>query len=77
MKVKVKYFASLKDQLGRDEELIELQSGTAVQSLWRQLTESESLPDHILTAINHEYVQSDTIIQDGDEIAFFPPVTGG
>lgn len=31
----------------------------------------------ILTAVNHEYVKGNPELHDGDEVAFFPPVTGG
>lgn len=31
----------------------------------------------LLTAINHTYVKADAAVKDGDEVAFFPPVTGG
>ena len=31
----------------------------------------------ILFAVNHEYVHADYLLKDGDEVAFFPPVTGG
>ncbi len=37
----------------------------------------KELPDNILSAINMEYVKADARVKDGDEVAFFPPVTGG
>jgi molybdopterin synthase sulfur carrier subunit len=35
------------------------------------------MPDNLLMAINQDYVQADANVEDGDEVAFFPPVTGG
>jgi len=77
MKIKVKYFASLRDQLGRAEEVLELEEGVNVMTLWQQIIGDTSTPANIITAINMEYVQNDALIREGDEVAFFPPVTGG
>ncbi len=35
------------------------------------------LPPNMLTAVNMEYAEPTQIVRDGDEVAFFPPVTGG
>lgn len=79
MTIRVKYFASLRESFGRAEESIELENDiTTVAELWQRLTGKDSgLPDNVLTAINMEYVKADARIKDGDEVAFFPPVTGG
>ncbi|NIN35388.1 MAG: molybdopterin converting factor subunit 1 [Gammaproteobacteria bacterium] len=79
MTIKVKYFASLQESFGRAEESVELENDiTTVAELWQRLTGKDSgLPDNVLTAINMEYVKADARIKDGDEVAFFPPVTGG
>lgn len=77
MQIKVKYFASLRDHLGRVEDVMELEEGMNVKTLWEKIIGETSAPEDIITAINMEYVQNDTVIQEGDEVAFFPPVTGG
>ncbi len=77
MKVKVKYFASLKQSLGRSEEQLELDNGMTVSELWQQLSGDELVPEKVMTAVNMEYVKSDTVLKQDDEVAFFPPVTGG
>ncbi len=77
MKVKVKYFASLKERLGRSEEECEIESGSNVQMLWQKIAGESAVPASVMTAINQEYVKTNTVIKDGDEVAFFPPVTGG
>ena len=78
MKVHVLFFASLREQLGRTEQRLELASMHSVESLWNQLSRGhDALPAQILFAVNQEYVHADYQLQDGDEVAFFPPVTGG
>jgi molybdopterin synthase sulfur carrier subunit len=52
-------------------------AGTRIAQLWPLLVPDQPLPENVLTARNMEYVQADTIVRNGDEIAFFPPVTGG
>ena len=79
MSIKVKYFASLRESLGRSEDNLEIEYGNiTVSDLWEKLAgEQKNLPENILTAINMEYVKPDAKVKDGDEVAFFPPVTGG
>lgn len=79
MPIKVKYFASLREILGRSEDSLEIGDGNiTVSEVWKQVAgEQKSLPDNVLTAINMQYVRPDTAVKDGDEVAFFPPVTGG
>lgn len=83
--LKIVYFASLKDKIGRSEETLELPAG--VENL-SQLVDALSAKhgevwsavingSTILNAVNHEMCERSQPIKDGDEIAFFPPVTGG
>ena len=76
MKITVKYFASLREQLGKAEELLTLREATPIAEVWKNVS---GIPDseNILMTINMEYVKSDAIVKEGDEVAFFPPVTGG
>jgi len=76
MNITVKYFASLREQMGKAEELLILSDATPIAEVWKNVS-GEASPDNILMAINMEYVKSDAIVEEGDEIAFFPPVTGG
>ena len=74
--IKVRYFASLREQIGRDLDIIEDVDGiSSVQELKKGL--SNILPSQTLCAVNYEYADDDTPVKDGDEVAFFPPVTGG
>lgn len=77
MSVKVRYFASLKEQLGRSEDSLEQGEGMTVAEVWTQANPDTVLPDNILAAVNMEYVELQAKVNSGDEVAFFPPVTGG
>lgn len=77
MSIKVRYFASLKESVGRSEEDITFTSLLTVHEVWNRANSNKSLPANILAAVNMEYVKLDDIVRDGDEVAFFPPVTGG
>ena len=74
--ITVRYFASLREQIGRDQDFVEdLSTISSVKDLKYSL--SSVLPPQTLCAVNYEYANDDTTIKDGDEVAFFPPVTGG
>lgn len=75
--VTVRYFAGLREQVGRDfDEVLLADSVVCARDLWRQL-HSDSPPSRLMVAINHEHASLDSHVSDGDELAFFPPVTGG
>lgn len=76
MNIKVKYFASLAEQLGRREQQLELNPGSTVVDVWRSAN-GGAIPENVLLAVNYEYVDAAQALNDGDEVAFFPPVTGG
>lgn len=77
MSIKVRYFASLKEQMGRSEDSLDFTNALTVREIWLACTEQKTLPDNTIAAINMEYAGFDHLVNDGDEIAFFPPVTGG
>lgn len=76
MKINVKYFASMRDRVGRSDERVELADGATVSGLWGAVSK-EALPENTLIAVNMEYTDLSHVLKDGDEVAFFPPVTGG
>ena len=77
MKIYVKYFASVRDIMGKGSEDLEVEASLSANELWESLTVDKKTPVRILIAVNHEYVNKNFKLKDGDEIAFFPPVTGG
>jgi len=77
MSIKVRYFASLKENVGRPEDDLESSGLATVDDVWLRANPNKALPDNILAAVNMEYVELDGVVKDGDEVAFFPPVTGG
>ncbi|WP_036277624.1 MoaD/ThiS family protein [Methylomonas sp. 11b] len=77
MSIKVLYFASLKDRLGLSGDELKIEAPLTVLEVWQRLNPNVDMPDTMLAAINMEYVGLDAEVDDGDEVAFFPPVTGG
>ena len=77
MSIKVKFFASLREQFGKGEEVLEYMSGLKVSDVWQQVSDGSEMPEALLVAVNMEHVKGDPELKDGDEVAFFPPVTGG
>jgi len=76
MKVNVKFFASMRDRVGRSDDRVELAESATVADLWKAVSK-EALPENTLIAVNMEYTDIAHALRDGDEVAFFPPVTGG
>ena len=77
MTINVKFFASLREEIGRSEVKIEATDSLTVAQVWAQTCDDVPLPAYILMAVDMEYVDQNTLVRDGDEVAFFPPVTGG
>ena len=77
MSITVRFFASLREQLGQAETQVAMQDHLTVAEVWKQATRNQALPNNMLSAVNQEYAEFSQPVKDGDEVAFFPPVTGG
>lgn len=77
MTVTVKFFASLREKVGTGSVQLNASTPLTVAQAWSQASDEIPLPSHVLMAVNMEYVEPTTVLHDGDEVAFFPPVTGG
>ena len=81
MQVKLLFFATLKDIVGSRELQLDVPAGSTIADLLTRLEgKYPRFKDYrpvLLTAINEEYVGKEAPINEGDEVAIFPPVSGG
>lgn len=77
MSIRVRYFASLGERMGRSESSLEFTKTMTVSDVWHNDTSGQVMPNNLLAAVNMEYAGLADEVNDGDEVAFFPPVTGG
>jgi len=77
MTINVRFFASLRERLGYADAELEMQTNLTANDVWNLSTQGHDMPANTLVAVNQEYVSLNEAIRDGDEVAFFPPVTGG
>ncbi len=77
MSIKVMFFASLREHLGKDEVSLESATPLKVLDVWQRSSGEEIMPANLLVSVNQVYADAGTPVQSGDEVAFFPPVTGG
>ena len=74
MKITILFFAALKDIVGVSEKDYELQPGTTPEQAATQILGFHS---NIVYAINDNLADKDSVLQDGDRLAFIPPMAGG
>jgi len=81
MKVRVKFFAMLRERAGVADLSKEVAEGSTVGELWRQLQKDYPKLDvpgiRLLYAVNQNYVGPDYVLREQDEVVFIPPVSGG
>jgi molybdopterin converting factor subunit 1 len=81
MPVTVRLFARLREIAGADELTRDLGAGTTVHDVWRGLTDQwpalAPYAPSVSCAVNAQYARMHSAVQDGDEVAFLPPVSGG
>lgn len=79
-RVHVKYFASLREAAGRDEEFVDLEKAETGGALYLRLKNQYGFSLHgnmVRVAVNETFVPAETVLRDADEVVFIPPVAGG
>ena len=81
MRVTVRLFARLRDLVGNGELMRDAPAGATVRTIWEALVrEYPAIAPYAETmscAVNADYARMTTAVDDGDEVAFLPPVSGG
>ncbi len=78
--MRILYFASLRENIKTSSEDIKLQPNITVAQLRKKLSKKHGehyFPENILCAVNQEIAKDSKLLNDADEVAFYPPVTGG
>lgn len=82
--IQLRYFASLREAVGIDSETLPPERAGTVDQIRTRLharggawAEALDPSKRVLAAVNQQMARMDTPVEDGDELAFFPPVTGG
>ena len=83
--IKVLFFASIRERLSADHLILEIDGDSCTLMQLRQRLISSNGPlwsevlnaDNVIAAVNQQVAKDSRLLNDGDEVAFFPPVTGG
>lgn len=80
MKVKVLYFAKLREMVGKSQEEIEISSPLTLSELYQKIQSNHGRlldPSILAYAVNEEYVDASSVLRGGESVSFIPPVAGG
>ncbi len=81
MKIRIRYFAALREIVGAHEETLTVPAGTTVaevrDSLLARYPGLQSILERSLCAVNRTYVPAERALNEEDELVFIPPLGGG
>ena len=81
MNIKTLFFATCRDIVGEREVSLEMVEGTTVRDLIELISSEHpsfrSMESSLMVSVNQTYVDRMELLNDGDEVAFIPPVSGG
>ena len=81
MRIRLRFFASLRERMKSREATCDLEAGATVDDLWRSLCRTHpqlgDMTSSVSFAVNREYVDRGHRLKDDDEVALIPPVSGG
>jgi molybdopterin converting factor subunit 1 len=81
MHVRVRLFASLREATGTADVHLDLPAGATAEEAWRQLVSAHPTlaprRPSLAAAVNRRYATFETLLSEGDELVFVPPVSGG
>lgn len=81
MKIRVRYFAQLRERMGREQEVVTLPTaatvGDVLSLLFPRQEEYDRAASFLRAAVNEEYVEISRLLCEGDDVVFIPPVAGG
>lgn len=79
--VDLRYFAAMREALGRSSERLDVPAGTTAGAVLGHLVAEqprlERMRSIVMVMVNQAYASPDTVLREGDEVAFIPPVSGG
>jgi molybdopterin synthase sulfur carrier subunit len=81
IQIHMRYFASLRETVAKQEEILSVPDGTSVSRARTLLLDRYPRLEQALVravcAVNRQYVSPETVLQEGDEVVFIPPLGGG
>ena len=79
MRIEIEYFALLREQAGRDSQMLELEAGTPadIYAMLRRQHGFELEAARLRVAVNDTFADWSQNLSDGDRLVFIPPVAGG